>query len=136
MLLKAQRCVVPSTKPHPLLAGQAACMEAKPGSVPSDLEFCAELQSCLQGKLDALAAQQGAVPSAPEASLQWRGATYVVGNPQIQAALQAALESQQKQSSGDKATSAFGSLKAALAELLRIPPGEGLMGRQRCLKGI
>ena len=78
-------------------------------------------------------AQRGAVPSAPEASLQWRGATYAVGNPQIQAALQAALEAQQKQGSGDQAVSAFGKLKAALAELLRIPPGEGLLGRLRCL---
>ena len=73
------------------------------------------------------------MPSTPEASLQWRGATYAVGNPQIQAALQAALEVQQKQGLGDQATSAFGRLKAALAELLRISPGGGLMGRLHCL---
>ena len=108
-------------------------MEAKQGGVPWALKFCADLQSRLQGKLDALVAQQGAAPSAPEASLQWRGATYAVGNPQIQAALQAALDLQQKQGSGDQAISAFGKLKAALAELLRIPPGERLMGRLRCL---
>lgn len=108
-------------------------MEATQGAAPSALETCTELQSCLQGKLDALVAHRGAVPSAPGASLQWRGATYTVSNPQIQAALQSALEAQQKQGSADQAISAFGKLKAALAELLRIPPGAGLIGRLRCL---
>ena len=108
-------------------------MEAKQGAGPSASTLCADLQSQLQDKLDALVAQQNAVPSAPEASLQWRGATYAVSNPQIQAALQAALEVQQKHGLGDQAISAFGKLKAALVELLRIPPGGDLMGRLRCL---